>query len=100
MKFLKTFLLAAILSPTALYAQDTLKLYSAAIPNSKPTTLTNFGGGQVRRVTTPILEIYLPEAGKGNGTAVIVIPGGSYKVLSYSGEGVRTAKEFAKNGIA
>jgi len=100
MKFIKAFLLGAVLCPLALQAQDTLKLYSGAIPNSKPTTLTNFGGGQVRRVTTPVLEIYLPEAGKGNGTAVIVIPGGSYKVLSYSGEGVRTAKEFAKNGIA
>jgi len=47
-----------------------------------------------------MLEAYLPERGKATGTAVIICPGGSYKVLTYQGEGVRTAKEFIKKGIA
>lgn len=101
MKLLKALLLIMLINPLALQAQDTLKLYAGAIPNSKSAALTNSGsGGLVRRVTTPVLEIYLPEAGKATGAAVVICPGGSYKVLSYQGEGVRTAKEFAKNGIA
>jgi acetyl esterase/lipase len=101
MKFIKAFLLAVILFPLALQAQDTLKLYTGAIPNSKASALTNTGTrGGVSRVTTPVLEIYLPETGKATGAAVVVCPGGSYVGLTYQGEGVRTAKEFAKNGIA
>jgi acetyl esterase/lipase len=42
----------------------------------------------------------LPEKDKATGAAVIICPGGSYKVLVYDGEGVRTAKQFAKNGVA
>ena len=84
-------------------AQDTLALYNKAVPNSRhghlPALPAKLNPGLVFRVLNPQLEIYLPEKDKANGTAVIVIPGGSYKVLSYQGEGVRTAKELAKNGI-
>jgi len=56
--------------------------------------------GIVYHVVNPLLEVYLPEKEKATGTAVIICPGGSYKVLTYQGEGVRTAKEFVKKGIA
>ena len=52
-----------------------------------------------RGVTKPTLEIYLPDKEKTTGTAVIIIPGGSYAVVVYQGEGISTAKQFAKNGI-
>ena len=55
--------------------------------------------GVIYHVVNPSLEIYLPEKEKASGTAVIICPGGSYKVLSYQGEGVRTAKEFKKKGL-
>lgn len=45
------------------------------------------------------MEIYRPESGVANGAAVLICPGGSYKVLVFSGEGVATAKAFARRGI-
>ena len=89
--------------PGHVKAQDTLALYNGKIPNSKQGKLAPLPGklssGMVYRVVRPSLEIYLPEAGTANGTAVLVCPGGSYKVLTYNGEGVSTAKAFAKRGI-
>ncbi len=85
-------------------AQDTLALYNGAIPNSRqghlPALPARMYPGIVYRVLKPELEIYLPEKDKTTGTAVIICPGGSYKVLTYQGEGVGPAKEFVKNGIA
>ena len=51
-------------------------------------------------VTDPELELYLPDKEKATGAAVIICPGGSYKVLTYQAEGIRTAQEFMRNGIA
>jgi len=84
-------------------AQEIIPLYSSTIPNSKLISediKESFGGGMYRNVTNPTLEIYLPEKGKETGAAVIICPGGGYSVVVYQGEGVSTAKEFAKNGIA
>ncbi|HJV76982.1 MAG TPA: alpha/beta hydrolase, partial [Paludibacter sp.] len=53
-----------------------------------------------RNVTIPTLEIYLPDKEKATGAAVIICPGGGYSVIVYQGEGISTAKEFAKKGIA
>ena len=87
--------------PLAVDAQDTLRLYAGAAPNSKPRPADKpfraAANGLVYTVDNPCLEIYLPE--KPSGTAAIVIPGGSYAVLSYQGEGIKAAKELAKNGI-
>lgn len=100
-KRIATGTILTLLLPIVVCAQDTLRLYPGAAPNSKvrPATMPfrSAANGLVYSVNDPCLEIYLPE--KPNGTAVIVIPGGSYKVLTYQGEGVRTAKELAKNGI-
>ena len=90
--------------PIAGQAQTLVNLYTGPIPNSRQGHLRelarNLNPGLVYRVIKPELEIYLPEKDKATGTAVIICPGGSYKVLSYQGEGINTAKEFAKNGIA
>lgn len=82
-------------------AQTLVDLYKGTIPNARPNHLPvpTPRPGLITQVIKPELEIYLPEKDKANGAAVIVIPGGSYKVLSYQGEGINTAKEFAKNGI-
>ena len=84
-------------------AQDTLALYSGTVPNSrqgKPSPLPGkLSTGLVYRVMRPSVEIYRPESGTANGTAALICPGGSYKVLVFAGEGVATAKAFAKRGI-
>ncbi len=85
-------------------SQRIINLYPGVIPNSKSTTLKdlpqNLSEGLVRRVINPTLEIYLPEKDKASGAAVVICPGGGYSVIVYGGEGVLTAKEFAKNGVA
>ncbi|GAT63455.1 alpha/beta hydrolase [Paludibacter jiangxiensis] len=85
-------------------AQEIIPLYNGVVPNSKTaeTTLVkeSFGNGMYRNVTTPTLEVFLPEKGKETGAAVVICPGGGYSVIVYSGEGVMNAKELAKNGVA
>ncbi|HEX2920528.1 MAG TPA: alpha/beta hydrolase [Bacteroidales bacterium] len=80
-------------------AQELINLYPGSIPNSKKSGIQETAGGFIKGVTAPKLEIYLPDQGKANGSAVIVVPGGGYSGLTYQGEGVRTAKELAKTGI-
>lgn len=91
------------LFPFAVQAQRTVNLYPKGIPNAKRTTLKdmpeNPTEGLIRRVITPTLEMYLPKENAGRA-AVVICPGGGYSVLVYEGEGVTTAKAFAKKGVA
>jgi acetyl esterase/lipase len=99
----KYLLVALCLFPFALQAQEIIKLYADSIPNAKPTTLPDVPQnpiGLVRRSIHPTLEVYLPLKEKASGAAVVICPGGGYSVIVYDGEGVTTAKEFAKNGVA
>jgi acetyl esterase/lipase len=82
-------------------AQQIIDLYPDKIPGSKPTGILEVNtSGMYRGVTKPNLEIYLPEKEKATGTAVVICPGGGYSVIVFQGEGVATAKEFARNGVA
>lgn len=81
--------------------QEIVNIYPGKIPNAKESDVKEtFTNGMYRGVTTPTLEIYLPEKDKATGTAVIIIPGGGYSVVVYQGEGVSNAKQLAKQGIA
>ena len=82
-------------------AQQIVELYPNVIPNSRKTEKQEtFTSGLFRAVSKPTLEIYLPEKEKASGAALIIIPGGSYAVVVYQGEGISNAKLFAQNGIA
>lgn len=85
-------------------AQEIIDLYPGAVPNAKTSAVTETGNDQpagiISGVTKPTLEIFLPEKEKATGAAVIICPGGGYKVIVYQAEGVTTAKEFVKNGVA
>jgi acetyl esterase/lipase len=97
-------LAVALWVPFTAIAQDTISLYPGKIPNSRPgqfkTRTGAVSSGMIYSVVNPTLEIYLPERSKATGAAVIICPGGGYKVLTYQAEGVRTAMEFSKNGVA
>lgn len=103
-QLLKYHLALLLLFPLMISAQEVMKLYPGTIPNAKQTTIAedslDKSGSLIRRVITPTLEIYLPQKEIATGAAVIICPGGSYKVLVYQGEGITTAKEFAKKGVA
>jgi len=90
-----------LLQPWISNAQEIINLYPGKIPNSKASGIKEaFASGMYRGVTTPSLEIYLPEKEKASGAAIVICPGGGYSVVVYQGEGVTAAKEFAKNGVA
>jgi acetyl esterase/lipase len=87
----------------AIRAQEIINLYPGAIPNSKESDIKETfrdNSGLYLGVTKPTLEFYLPEKEKSTGAAVIICPGGGYGVVVYQAEGIKTAKEFAKNGVA
>ncbi|MCQ2254112.1 MAG: alpha/beta hydrolase [Bacteroidaceae bacterium] len=48
----------------------------------------------------PSIRVYLPEKDKANGKAILVVPGGGYRMLSISQEGHLWAAELVPQGIA
>lgn len=57
-----------------------------------------FGQIWVRNVTQPALYRVAPMNGRGNGRAVIVVPGGGYSFVSIESEGFRVAERLAAQG--
>ena len=89
------------------HAQTVMPLYgNAPIPNSRPAAdreTDDSSGNPIRHslslVSRPTLSVYLPPAGTGNGTAVIVCPGGGYTHLAITHEGTDVAKWLNSLGI-
>jgi acetyl esterase/lipase len=99
MKIFKIFCVIIILSLTV-QAQEIINLYPGAVPNSKQSDVQEKENkGMFSGVTIPTLQIFQPEKNNSNGAAVIICPGGGYAVVVYQAEGVKTAKEFARQGV-
>lgn len=58
-----------------------------SVDTSKKDNIIRFS-----EVTNPALEVYLPDPVKKNKSAVIVCPGGGYKILAYDLEGTEIAQ--------
>jgi dienelactone hydrolase len=56
------------------------------------------GSTMLRNVSEPTLTVFRPEAGKANGSSVIVCPGGGWRILAWDHEGVDVAAWFAARG--
>ena len=54
---------------------------------------------RVRNVVVPTLTPILPQAGRANGTAMIVAPCGGYQMLSWQSEGIGPATWLAERGV-
>lgn len=53
----------------------------------------------VKNINNPTLTVYFPPAELANGTAVLICPGGGFRLLVYKSEGVDPAKFLNKLGI-
>lgn len=53
----------------------------------------------LRNVTAPTLTVVRPRAGAVNGGAVVVAPGGGWRILAWSHEGMDMARWFADRGV-
>ncbi|WP_316767703.1 alpha/beta hydrolase [Pedobacter frigiditerrae] len=104
MKINTSLLVAILLSllPITSFAQvKVIPLYSGEIPNSKkaPAAYQEIldTNGLFTKISIPTLTVYTPKKGTANGTAVIILPSGGYRVLV--DEGVAFAKAFNSKGI-
>jgi acetyl esterase/lipase len=101
MKILRILFMVLFIFSLNIKAQQIINLYPGAIPNSKESSVKEGErSGMFSGVTNPTLEIFLPEKENASGAAVVICPGGGYAVVVYQGEGVQTAKEFVRNGVA
>lgn len=101
MKTFKTCFALLFLFSLNIAAQEIINLYQGTVPNSKNSEAKEKEhSGMFSEVTKPTLEIFLPEKENSTGDAVVICPGGGYAVVVYQAEGIKTAKEFAKNGVA
>lgn len=96
-----------LLGMQTLQAQELMALYPGAIPGARkvPSTyqeVRKMADGKLtglEKVSHPTLTLYQPEAGKANGTAVIICPGGGYQHLAVAHEGEEVARRFAEEGV-
>jgi acetyl esterase/lipase len=68
-------------------------------PNNKPLIDSSANWIKMRNITSPVLDLYPAPAGKSNGTAVIICPGGGYWGLAINHEGSKVAEWLNSMGI-
>lgn len=80
-----------------------LKTPQAAPAGANPESWTMSSADNVpvvANVSVPTLTPFLPAKGKGNGTAVIIAPGGAFVMLAMDHEGWAVAKWLQSQGVA
>ncbi|MCQ2245010.1 MAG: alpha/beta hydrolase, partial [Bacteroidaceae bacterium] len=75
-----------------------IDLWQNGLPNTNG--IDNQPWDDKQRNFKPSIRVYLPEKDKANGKAILVIPGGGYRMLSNSQEGHLWAAELVPQGIA
>jgi acetyl esterase/lipase len=91
------------MTPIAIPAQPSaIPLQTGPLPDAKAKESwhSQYGSTFARNVTEATLTPFLPEPAKATGAAVIVAPGGGFRVLSMQNEGWDVAKALAARGIA
>ena len=87
-------------------AQDVIPLYPGPAPGSPPADYPEkayfskaWNTDVVSNVTKPTLLVFKPAAGTGNGSAVVICPGGGFMALSMTSEGTDVAKYLVARGM-
>ncbi|WP_374949984.1 alpha/beta hydrolase [Mucilaginibacter sp.] len=100
--FVKIFLLLALLTVSfAVNAQTVIPLWPKGAPGfenrrNEPEQAKDYW---VKNIHNPSVTVFIPPAGKANGAAVVICPGGGHRLLVYNSEGVAPAKFFNDLGI-
>ena len=100
------FSLILILYSTLNAQQKVIQLYEGPAPGSESWTWNEAENDKnswnttvVYNVTKPTLTVFVPEADKAIGTAVIIAPGGGFHALSINSEGLDVAKWLVQKGV-
>jgi acetyl esterase/lipase len=88
----------------SLLSQKIIPLWPEGVPNQNPSEekehIVSSDIVRINNVQTPTLEVFLPSKANHNGKAVVICPGGGYKILAYDWEGTDIAKWYNSKGIA
>jgi acetyl esterase/lipase len=81
---------------------DAIELGTGSLPNATvpESWHSQYGSKFARNVTVATLTPILPDPSKATGAAVIVAPGGGFRVLSMENEGWNVARALADQGVA
>lgn len=98
--FLCIFMLTAVLNCMAQQSKSfDIDLWPNGLPNSNGIDKTQPYDNEKRNFK-PSIRVFLPEDSVKTDMAILVIPGGGYRVLSIGQEGYQWADHFTKQGIA
>ena len=97
--------LLCLMSISTLIAQDTAKtfyLWSNGAPGyesrkNEPEEAKDY---YVKNIHNPAVTIYLPPKEKATGAAVVICPGGGFRLLVYTSEGLAPARFLNSIGVA
>src|SRR5262245_50428651 len=86
---------------TSVNAQQVIPLWKDGAPGfeSRRNESEQHKDWWYKNIHNPSLTVFLPPAGKANGTAVIVAAGGGHRELVFNPEGVEPAQHLASLGI-
>lgn len=95
--------------PNHAAAYDVVRLWPGQAPGTEEwkgpeeeadVTIPNVGKIHViTNVTVPTLTVFRPSAHTANGTAMVVLPGGSFRALAWDVDGLETARWLAGKGV-
>jgi acetyl esterase/lipase len=98
---------AALLVASSGLAQTTVVLlYPSGAPGSEKWTQKELenkdsnGLRIIRNVVEPSLTTYLPPRDTATGAAVVIAPGGAFRLLSWDSEGTQVAEWLRQHGVA
>lgn len=81
-----------------------MPLWPDGVPNSTTSDEKEIHAREeilrISKVQDPGIAVYLPSKRSATGQAVVICPGGGYRVLAYDWEGVDIARWFNSKGIA
>lgn len=95
-------LIATLCLCQAVNAQDVIKLWPDKIPFSTGTIGEEelLDRGHIQNIQDPTITVYLPEKNIATGAAVVICPGGGYRLLAIQHEGHDIARWLNKFGVA
>ncbi len=93
--------LVALACPVLASAQQVIPLWTKGAPGfeARRDEPEQHQDWWYKNIHNPSLTVFLPPAGKANGTAVIVAAGGGHRELVFNPEGVEPAQYLASLGV-
>ena len=84
----------------SLSPRQVIPLWPGIAPGSENwTQIETTNGPSVNNVVNPPMTVCLPEASKANGTAVVICPGGAFRMLAMEDNGFQVAAWLNQRGI-